>query len=235
MESIVTSYFDCPDAADEEFRERWTQFKASYSDLYAEKHDAAMAFDRDHGKMDEFLGTDLWTMFADLSEIPWFGRHDMENAMAIIRELRNSECDMDVRKILAVQPFCDCSFRLTGAADAGVLVDELEYTVAQGMDYFRQKLLVQRNQFSAAFDEISNEQDGETLSEFIGLASFLENSKDFSMLSAREIHALKIATGKLDMSNSLHTDRRRSALETFVGLHPDDIREMENELAEKLM
>ncbi len=231
IESISASYFDRRDAADDRINEDWARFKALYADLYAGKHDAAMANGQSSERLDEFFRTDLWTTFADLSSIQWFGRHDMEQAMTHIRELRNAECEADVREILAVQPFCDCSFTLTDSADADRLIEELGHTVAQGMDYFRHKLLEQRAEFSSALNEAAAKgHDDETLSKLTALPSFLETNRDFPQLSARDIHVLKVAAGGLDMSIPLHADRRRSAFETFGGLHPDDIRALENEL-----
>ena len=99
MDSIVAGYFDQLDAPLSEFRENWLKFKDLYSEFYAEKHDSAMVAGQDNRKLNEFLGSDVWTTFAALSEIPWFGRHDMEMAMAKIREMRTAECDVVQRSL----------------------------------------------------------------------------------------------------------------------------------------
>lgn len=231
MDLIFTISFGQKDTALSEVREKWLKFKDLYSEFYAEKHDSAMASGRDKRKLTEFLGSDRWTTFAALSEIPWFGRHDMEMAMARIREMRVAQCDADVRKILATRPFCDCSYRLTNAADNDVQIDELAYTVAQGSDYFCKKMLAEQSALCLALGEMSKRhQSHETLTKVKDLIPTLENNQDFPAIASSQIHILKNATRKMDMSGSLHTDRRRSPLKTFIGFQPDDWRELENEL-----
>ncbi len=231
MDTIAAGYFDQQGTALNDIREKWLEFKKLYSEFYVEKHDAVVASGRDNRKLNEFLGTDLWTTFSALSEIPWFGRHDMEMSMSKIRELRIAECDADVRKILAARPFCDCSFRLANGANSDVQVDELAYTVTQGIDYFRQKMVAEQSAFYLSLSDMSHRhQDRETLSKVKDLVPTLENTQDFPALTASQIHILKNATRKMDMSAPIHSDRRRSPLKSFVGFQQDDWQELEDEL-----
>jgi DNA-directed RNA polymerase subunit F len=231
MDSIVAIYFDQQGKSLSEIRETWLEFKKVYSEFYAEKHDLAIAVGKDNKKLNEFLGSDIWTTFAALSEIPWFGRHDMEMSIVKMRALRIAECDADVRKILETRPFCDCSFRLTNITNGDVQLDDLAYTVAQGIEYFRQKMLAEQSALYLALGEMSKiHQDPETLSKVKDLVPALENNQDFPPLTSSQIHILKNATRKMDMTGAMHTDRRRSPLTSFAGFHPEDWQELENEL-----
>jgi len=231
MDSISAGYFDKQDAAMTELREQWLTFKDLYSVYYATRHDASMASGQDRRKLNEFLGSDLWTTFAALSEIQWFGRHDMEMAMGKIRELRQSECDADVRKHLVIRPYCDCSFRLNKAANNDLQIDDLAYTVAQGTEYFRQKMLAEQSALYLALAEMSNRhEDRDALSKVKDLIPVLENTEGFPALTSSQIHLLKYATRKMDMSGSLHSERRRSPLKSFIRFNSDDWQELENEL-----
>ena len=148
-----------------------------------------------------------------------------------IREIRSIECDADTRKILETRPFCDCTFQLANSADAGEQVAELAYTVAQGLDYFRQKLVAEQSSLYLALGEIGKRhQAAEILAKVSELVPSLENTQDFPSLTVSQLHILKNATRDLDTSGPLHSERRRSNVEVFIGLNPEDIREIEDEL-----
>src|SRR5204863_63738 len=102
---------------------------------------------------------------------------------------RTSECAADVRKVLEVRPYCSCSFRLANEADSDGRIDALAYTVAQGIDYFRQKMIAEQAALYLAFGEISKKhQDEETISKVKDLVPALEASRDFPVLTASQIH-----------------------------------------------
>ncbi len=230
IEDVALTYFESQNGTDIEFNERWDRFQALYADLYTERHDAAMASREKRAKLDEFFSTDLWATFADLSEIPWFGRHDMEIAMKWVRELRRPECNTDVKNRLEAQPFCVCSFRLTNAANTDAMISELEKTVVKGLDYFRHKFLAESTSVALGLNSVKKIHNSETLSKLNELATFLEMNKAFPKLGVTETHLLKVVTQKLERSNSIHSDRRRPSGEPVLQLHPDDIRQLEDEL-----
>jgi hypothetical protein len=227
MEELSTSYFDGKN--DTELSERWLDFKMRYAEMYAEKHGAAVSSSEKRAKLDEFFSTDLWASFAELSAIPWFGRHDMEVAMETIRELRSADCGANVEEMLAAQPFCACSFKLKSVTDADTLIHDLESTVTKGMEYFRQKFLAD-TAVSIELNGASKNQSGDALSKLKELGPFLESNKAFPKLNASELHLLKSITQKLERSNSLHSDRRRAAGDNVLQLHPDDLRILEDDL-----
>ncbi|MBK8467351.1 MAG: ATP-binding protein [Chloracidobacterium sp.] len=229
IEELATSYFESKNGTDAELEERWERFKTLYSDLYAERHDAVVPLRQKRAKLDEFLSTDMWATFADLSEIPWFGRHDMEVSMNLIRELRRPECSANVKTMLEAQPFCVCSFKLTNAASVDEMISDLEKTVVKGMEYFRHKFLSESTSVALGLNAIKKVHNGETLTKLNELATFLDMNKAFPKLAATETHLLKVVTQQLERSNSIHNDRRRPD-EPILQLHPDDIRQLEDEL-----
>lgn len=230
LQELAATSFDSQKEDSSEFKARWEQFKAAYSDLYAQLHDAATPARDRKDKLDEFFRTDRWATFSDLSEIPWFGRHDMEVAMRTIRQLRTVGCNANVKEMLNNQPFCVCSFRLANATDTAGLMSELESTVTKGMEYFRHKFLAESTTVSLGLNSIKKIHNGQTLTKLNELATYLDENKRFPNMTAQEIHLLKVVTQKLERSNALHSDRRRPADEPVLQLHPDDIRQLEDEL-----
>lgn len=230
IEELASSYFESRNSNDAEFADRWETLKKLYSDLYVERHDSVTPSRERRARLDEFLSSDLWSTFADLSEIPWFGRHDVEVAMTSIRELRKTECSANVRELLQVQPFCVCSFRLTNTTDVDALINELESTVAKGMEYFRHKFLTERTSIELGLDSIKKIHSGEPLSKLNEMASILLETKHFPTLNAKETQLLKTVTQRLERSALLHNDRRRPTDEPVLQLHPDDIRALEEEI-----
>ena len=230
IEELAASYFESQNWTDEEFTDRWENFKTTYSEFYSERHDSATPSREKRIKLDEFFSTDLWATFADLSEISWFGRHDMEVAMTTVRELRRAECNANVKAILDTQPFCVCSFRLNNTADADALISELENAVTKGMDYFRHKFLAESTAVALGLNAVKKIHNGETLQKLNELALILQENKLFPTLGTQETHLLKTVTQKLERSTSLHSDRRRPADEPILQLHPDDIQTLEDDL-----
>ena len=230
LEEAAVSYFESRNGADTEFNQRWDKFRALYSDFYVEKHDASLPSRDRRAKLDEFFRTDLWATFSDLSEIPWFGRHDMEVTMETVRQLRMPECNANVREMLNVQPFCVCSFRLSNTADTDELISELERTVTKGMDYFRHKFLAESTTVALGLNSVRKIHNSDTLTKLNELASYLDENRGFPKMAAQETHLLKVVTQRLERSNSLHSDRRRSADEPILQLHPEDLRKLEDDL-----
>jgi hypothetical protein len=231
MEFAAAGYFDKQDAAFSDLIEKWVTFKRLYSEHYVEKHDHSVASGRERKQLNEFLGREDWTTFAALSEIPWFGRNDMEIAMAKIREIRTPVCGADVRKILETRPFCSCSFSLKNSPNGDGEIDQLAYTVAQGIDYFRRKMLGEQSAFYLAFGEMSKRHQGhESLSTLEELVPAMENGHDFPVLTASQIHILKNVTRNLDTSGSLHNDRRRTRMDASVAFDPSDWQDLEKEM-----
>ncbi len=230
LEGLSVSYFESQTGKDAEFNTSWETFKSLYTDFYAERHDSVTPSRDRRAKLDEFFRTDIWATFADLSEIPWFGRHDMEVALETIRELRTPECNANVREMLNTQPFCICSFRLTNAADTDELINKLESTVIKGMEYFRHKFLAESTTVALGLNSVKKIHNGDTLTKLNELASFLDENRGFPKMAAGEIHLLKVVTQKMERSNSLHSDRRRSPGEPILQLHPEDLRQLEDDL-----
>lgn len=229
IEEITFGYFENHVATDEELEQRWKKFKGMYSAFYAERHNIVIPVREKKAKLDEFFATDLWATFADLSEIPWFGRHDMEIAMNLIRELRRPECTADVQVMLETQPFCICSFKLNNSTSVDALIRDLEKTVVKGMEYFRHKFLSESTSVELGLNAVKKVHNGETLTKLNELASYLTINKSFPKLAATESHLLRTVTRQLERTNSIHTDRRRPD-EPILQLHPDDIRLLEEEL-----
>jgi len=229
IEDVASSYFESQSVADAELEQRWQKFKRLYSDFYAERHNTGISVRDKKAKLDEFFSTDLWMTFADLSEIPWFGRHDMEIAMNLIRELRRPECAVDVKTTLETQPFCVCSFRLNNAATLDEMISGLEKTVVKGMEYFRHKFLSESTSVELGLNAVKKAHNGETLTKLNELSSYLTINNSFPKLAATESHLLRVVTKQLERTNSIHTDRRRPD-EPILQLHPDDIRQLEEEL-----
>jgi len=225
MHEVNTNRFQGETIAETEFKERWDEFRARYTEFYAKRHNAA-AEGSNRAKLDEFMATDRWMAFAELSAIPWFGRHDMELAMETVRKLRVPECNADVPTILTGQPFCSCSFSFGQRTDTSGLVMELEHKVAKGMEYFRQKLLTDRWAITSALNEID---EAGTESKVSALVPSLETSNDFPRLTIAEIHQLEAATKRLSRANPIHSDRRRPG-EPLLQLDQDDLRALSDEL-----
>ncbi len=107
------SLFD--EASCARFERLWQEFHARYIEHYADLHARVMGTGDKRQTLDDVLGDDAWREFEALAQLPFVNRQPWQEADALIARLRHAHCKLDVRPLLAAQPVCACSFRLTRA------------------------------------------------------------------------------------------------------------------------
>ena len=176
MESLSLGQLEQP----ADFQAQWLTFRAKYIEAYAARHDEVMQ-GSDRTKLDEFLGHDLWSKFAELSTIRLFGKQYMEKATNIMRDLRRLQCQADVRAILEDQPTCVCGFDMAKADEGNTLIGRLGGVIQEGLGEFSKRLSESSDQLAQLFDGATH-------------ARIMEAVRDPLSLSTADIQILKIAT-----------------------------------------
>ena len=157
------------------------------------------------GQLDEYLATNAWATFSDLAATGFCGSHDRDMALSIVRKVRSLKCTVDVREKLKLQPHCDCTFGLPDGREAQMLVDELSAVVEAGLHFFRDTLSEQGTDVSSLFNQPDK-------------------------FSAAEMQALTNTLKEFPSTNDAMPERRRPTRRQHAALHPDDLREIEDEL-----
>jgi hypothetical protein len=160
------------------------------------------------GQLEQYLASNSWATFSDLVSTGFCGTHDHDAAMSIIRTLRSLKCTQDVREKLSRQPHCDCAFGLPDGREAEILIDELNAVVEAGLEFLRERL---SQQGSDAVHLFSDRADG-------------------SGLSAAEMQSLVNTLKEFPADNAGPAERRRPTRRRHAALHPDDLREIEDEI-----
>jgi hypothetical protein len=162
------------------------------------------------GKLDQFLSSNAWAAFSDLSP-PGVGSREMERAMKLIRLVRSLKCSADVRITLTSQPHCVCSFSVPDARDTDSLIGELNDVVEAGLILF--------------YQELGKHKDADAATKGIDL----KTGERFPALSALQVKAIRKLLENLSPAAS-PVKWRRSESRSPESLDPDDIRQIENEL-----
>ncbi len=197
----------------------WIQFKSSYSSRYAEAHDSAMSTSENRKILDEFLQSDLWSTFTEISSIPFFGRAHMESALALVREIRNMACECDVKQILETQPHCICGFSLVNKKTVNDIIGELNMIVTSALNLFREKLVFHKRLVFDGLHTFTVRNGENSLPIEAGsLIKFIEEGTDEPRFSGSEVQFLKNITAGPSGSEQLFGDGSQVPFETLSDL-----------------
>jgi hypothetical protein len=130
-----------------------TLFKRQYSEQYTLRHNAALNGKSLEARLDEFLRSDLWTLFNSLSVLPVFDQHDMDAARDIIRVIKGVGCTADVPDVLEAQPVCICGFKIGSGSEGNQLISKLSSIVATTLKRVSQLLIANRTVLSGSLGE----------------------------------------------------------------------------------
>jgi hypothetical protein len=166
-------------------------FKERYAAVYAARHEAGTDAGKTRSRLDEFMASDLWTLFSAVSVLPVFDREDMERATRTIRAIRGLDCKADVLSVLATQPVCVCGFTISRGPGANVLISRLSSIVATALKRVMQLLTANRT--------ILQPTIGSELLK--SLDDAVHGRGGIPLLSGNDIRLLKIATEGLVISD----------------------------------
>jgi hypothetical protein len=119
------------------------------------------------------LHSDEWWEFENLSHLPVFQKTHWRQAQILSRQLRELNCNFDVREMLKTYPFCACSFRLSQINDWENLPNRLSEIVSNGRRSYRKTLSILSETLAPLFEHFART---ERESEFIEAAALLAES-----------------------------------------------------------
>jgi hypothetical protein len=166
-------------------------FMDGFRTIYIAKHNALMDTAVTRGRLDEFMASDLWTLFSGLSVLPVFDAEDMDQATQTIRAIRNLECKADVNAVLETQPVCVCGFVISHGSESNILINKLSSIVANSLKRIMQLLVA-----NGAI--LQPTVGGEVLKSF---DDAVHGRGGIPALSGKHIRLLKIATEGLAVSD----------------------------------
>lgn len=112
MKLVDKSYFEPGEAVNRELKYVWDRFRKAFGEYFAGNHDVVMRSHVLQEKFDEIKRGDKWWEFQNLSVLPIFDNGFWAESKVLFRQLKQLDCNTDVRSMLNKQPFCECSFSL---------------------------------------------------------------------------------------------------------------------------
>jgi hypothetical protein len=150
--NLDTAYDPSAPNSREQLISRWEEFQRQYADYYADRHNRAMRSAAHGESLKEIIRSNQWAVFENLASSASQGSECFAAAKNLIRELRQLDCQNDVRQHLTDRPFCGCSFSLREAERLEKLPDELRSLVDAGVTEIIDSILSKRDALTASAD-----------------------------------------------------------------------------------
>ena len=230
LELTADGYFSSADSNRAKIDEVWGDFKAKYTTLYIDTHDATLNSSVANDQVKVILASNRWAAFESFADSAWFDANYASGAMAVIRRVRQSECRADVAELLKSQPFCSCSFSLGRFERRQNQPNRLEVIVNQGLSNLRIRIIENGKELTEAVDAVSSAKNASAAA---SLQKWLSEPKDadgFSNLSAQEIRLLRTAIDRAGYRPSEAKSPKSKGPSDFAGLLPAEARDWENEI-----
>ena len=185
----------------------WREFRARYTEAYAEAHDAAAGAPPARPALDDLLCGSRWHDFELLSQLTLVNRRHWDEADELLRHARHARCNLPVRRLLEEQPVCACRFRLAGRGPAAGLPRALEELAARGLSSYRRTLTLFSKQLRHALDALAaREPDAETASRARALANALAVGLIPEHLSRANVRLIDRAVRSLESPAPVRVD-----------------------------
>lgn len=136
--SDTQEFFD--HEANKQFEQLWNDFHARYTEQYEAAHERVVGASFDRRAIDLVLRGDEWREFELLSQLSVVNKTFWNEASRLLEQAADVRCELPVRHILREQPVCECSFRLSRAADTERLADSLAHVTERGLKAHRRTL-----------------------------------------------------------------------------------------------
>jgi hypothetical protein len=168
----------------ERFELLWQEFQAHYIEHYTDLHARTVGRARNHTDLDELMRSAEWRDFETLAELPFVAPQLWEEAMTLIAEVKNAQCDLPVAVMLAQHPRCACSFRLSRSTqflDAATLLAAI---MERGRAAYRRTLTLFGAHLPYALNKLASDAtDSETARRASALAHLFIQQKTPSLFT----------------------------------------------------
>lgn len=165
----------------------WQNFLTIYSGCYFKKHDSIMGKDAVADDLRNILASPEWSAFESLYRIAWADQRFVTKSRSLIREIRQLRCGANTEEILLEQPFCNCSFSLSGYRRLKDLPVQLRSTIGNGLSTIESRL---KANAAALSDAAETEAMRSSVSRII---EELSTVGGLAGLSGQDIRLLKVA------------------------------------------
>jgi hypothetical protein len=176
----------------------WREFHARYSEHYATMHAETVGANSNRRTMDTLIRGGEWSEFEALADLSIINRQHWEKTEELIRQARNSFCDLNVRQVLADRPACVCSFRLACAADFASLTQRISDSMSHGRTAYRHTLSLLSTPLAIALDAIARKEgDGDIGTRARSLSGAFARGTDMAHFTRLDVQLIEQALQRM--------------------------------------
>lgn len=168
----------------------WQVFHTRYAEHYAELHERAVGAQSDRETIVETLRGDAWREFEALAQLPFVSRQLRSEADALIAEARAARCELDVRALLAAQPACACTFRLTRARQLLNAAADLAEIISRGRAAARRTLALFHAHLARALNLLAREKSSAAAARAGHLAAAFARGENPALLTRADVRLI---------------------------------------------
>lgn len=176
----------------------WREFHARFSEHYATMHAETVGANSNRRTIDSLIRGAEWNEFEALSDLSILNRQHWEKAESLLRQARNSFCDLNVRQVLAERPACVCSFRLARATDFAGLPHEISELLSHGRQAYRHTLSLLSTPLAIALDAIARKEgEGDTAVRARSLSGAFARGTDHAQFTRLDVQLIEQALQRM--------------------------------------
>lgn len=158
MAIIADAHTLFDDAATERFDLLWGEFRARYTEHYANQHERSVGASADHRAIDILLRSNEWREFEALSQLSIVNDRYWTEADTLLDHAHRMRCELPVRQLLMERPTCYCLFRLSQQSSPTRMAQSLEDTMQRGRDAHRRTLALWSKHLAHALYALKDEE-----------------------------------------------------------------------------
>jgi hypothetical protein len=218
--------------ANKRFDILWREFHARYSEHYSTMHAETVGANSNRRAIDTLTQGGEWSEFEALADLSILNRQHWERAEELLRNARNSYCDLNVRQVLADRPACVCSFRLARAIDIASLPKEIAATLSNGRQAYRHTLSLLSTPLAIALDAIARKEgEGDAAVRARSLSGAFARGTEYAQFTRMDVQLIEQALQRMATPPPV---RVRVPADEFGLLTRDELRARLNEWLDDL-
>ncbi len=180
--------FDAANCA--RFTRLWQEFHARYTEHYADLHARAMGTGDERQALAAVRCDDAWREFEALAQLPFVNTQPWREAAALGARMRHAHCKLDARLLLAAQPVCVCSFRLTRTDELLAAATRLTAVVARARAAARRTLAHFHQHLAQTLSLLAREKSSVTAARAERLAAAFKQGQSPDLLTRADVRLI---------------------------------------------
>ncbi len=172
------------------FTRLWQEFHTRYTEYYGDLHARVMGAGDERQALAAVLCDDAWREFEALAQLPFVNRQPWREAATLVARLRHAHCKLDAYTLLAAQPVCACSFRLTRADDLLAAATRLTVVIADARAAARRTLAHFHQHLAQTLNLLAREKSSATGARAERLAIVFKQGQSPDLLTRADVRLI---------------------------------------------